>query len=255
LFDGNEFYNNTGFGITIFASGTTPSTGGPSNNIIRNNLIHHNHWWNGAVSPETFGSSGIGMDCGSNNRCYNNVIYSDFSGIAVKWGSPIDNKIYNNTIFNMTTDDAIDIGAGASRTVVKNNIVYGTHATIQNDNSSTVSSNNLVGVNPQFVNSGAANFRLQSSSPAINNGVVLSETSPDYDGVTRPQGTAYDMGAFEFVGGVAPDTTPPTGSVTFPPSSSTVSGTINITCLATDNIGIANVQFYLDGSPLGGPVT
>lgn len=49
------------------------------------------------------------------------------------------------------------------------------------------------------------------------------------------------------------DTTPPTVSITSPSNSSTVSGTITITATASDNVGVANVQFYLDGVPLGSP--
>jgi len=51
------------------------------------------------------------------------------------------------------------------------------------------------------------------------------------------------------------DVTPPSVSITSPSASSTVSGTITITATATDNVGVANVQFYLDGAPLGSPQT
>ena len=34
--------------------------------------------------------------------------------------------------------------------------------------------------------------------PAIDTGKALSRVKTDYDGISRPQGNAYDIGAFEF---------------------------------------------------------
>src|SRR6266581_100807 len=49
----------------------------------------------------------------------------------------------------------------------------------------------------------------------------------------------------------SPDTTPPTVSITSPANGATVSGTINVTASASDNQGVAGVQFQLDGANLG----
>ena len=49
---------------------------------------------------------------------------------------------------------------------------------------------------------------------------------------------------------VIPDTSPPAVTMTAPANNSTVSGTINVTANATDNIGVAGVQFLLDGANL-----
>jgi chitodextrinase len=49
----------------------------------------------------------------------------------------------------------------------------------------------------------------------------------------------------------APDTTPPTVSVTAPAGGASVSGTVNVTANASDNMGVAGVQFQLDGANLG----
>jgi hypothetical protein len=51
------------------------------------------------------------------------------------------------------------------------------------------------------------------------------------------------------------DTTPPTASVTSPTSGSTVAGTVSVTATAADNVGVASVQFLVDGANLGSPVT
>ena len=43
----------------------------------------------------------------------------------------------------------------------------------------------------------APDFRLRSDSPAIDAGLPLPEVLEDADGVRRPQGTGYDLGAYE----------------------------------------------------------
>jgi beta-lactamase superfamily II metal-dependent hydrolase len=46
----------------------------------------------------------------------------------------------------------------------------------------------------------------------------------------------------------APDTTPPATAITAPGAGSTVSGTVSVTASASDNVGVARVEFYLDGA-------
>ncbi len=48
-----------------------------------------------------------------------------------------------------------------------------------------------------------------------------------------------------------PDTTPPAVSLTVPTSGQTVSGSITVSATAADNVGVAGVQFELDGTNLG----
>jgi hypothetical protein len=55
-----------------------------------------------------------------------------------------------------------------------------------------------------------------------------------YDDVTVTTGT--------------PDTTPPTTSITAPANGATVSGTVNVTASASDNVGVVKVEFYIDGA-------
>ena len=47
------------------------------------------------------------------------------------------------------------------------------------------------------------------------------------------------------------DTTPPTVSITAPSNGATVSGTVSVTATASDNVGVASVQFQLDGANVG----
>lgn len=58
--------------------------------------------------------------------------------------------------------------------------------------------NDLWNVNPMFVNSAGGNFRLLTGSPLINKGMMLSMVTADFDGRARPQGSAYDIGAYEW---------------------------------------------------------
>src|SRR5436190_1071820 len=53
-----------------------------------------------------------------------------------------------------------------------------------------------------------------------------------------------------YVTSIGPDLTAPTVSITAP-AAGNVSGTINVTATATDNIGVTGVQFLLDGANLG----
>jgi hypothetical protein len=51
------------------------------------------------------------------------------------------------------------------------------------------------------------------------------------------------------------DKTPPTVSITSPAANATVSGTISVSANASDNVGVAGVQFQIDGANLGAEVT
>ena len=54
---------------------------------------------------------------------------------------------------------------------------------------------------------------------------------------------------------VANDTTPPTVAVTSPVSGATVTGTLALVATGSDNVGVAGIQFTLDGVNLGAEVT
>ena len=68
---------------------------------------------------------------------------------------------------------------------------------------------------------------------------------------TRPVGTAnWVMQVATFKAAAATgDTTPPTAAITAP--TGTVSGTVTVTANATDNVGVAGVQFLVDNNALG----
>src|SRR3989442_564141 len=57
--------------------------------------------------------------------------------------------------------------------------------------------------------------------------------------------------AFDVTGVAISDTAPPTVAITAPSAGATVSGTITVSANASDDVGVAGVQFMLDGAPLG----
>jgi chitodextrinase len=75
-----------------------------------------------------------------------------------------------------------------------------------------------------------------------------------YNRALTPAEIQADLGAA--VGGASPpDTVAPAVSVTSPAGGTTVTSVVSVAANATDNVGVASVQFLLDGAPLGSPVT
>jgi len=127
------------------------------------------------------------------------------SGQHVKW-SGFANDVFNDRLFIITevTADQItsyNIYLRASGPVET--------ATVTGEKwiLTTLSSNDLQSAweptaqnsDPLFVNP-VSDFNLQASSPAIDNGVDLgSQYNLDFDGLTRPQGSGWDIGAYEYI--------------------------------------------------------
>ncbi len=68
----------------------------------------------------------------------------------------------------------------------------------------------LHGVNgdPLLVSASTSDFTLQSTSPCINAGANVGLIK-DFAGISVPQGSSPDIGAYEYVGAAPTDTTPP----------------------------------------------
>jgi hypothetical protein len=101
-------------------------------------------------------------------------------------------------------------GSAYRTTYYENNIVVATNVTtVVNGTSCTLAHNVLLpytdaaGSNtvadPQFVDGPAKDYHLKPASPAIDAAVPSASVlaTPDFDGVTRPQGPQPDIGAFE----------------------------------------------------------
>ncbi|MGH2974199.1 MAG: Ig-like domain-containing protein [Solirubrobacterales bacterium] len=88
--------------------------------------------------------------------------------------------------------------------------------------------------------------RQTSPTPLGGTPVTLNDTAPTND---RWNLTTVEVLPDE--GGAPPDTTPPTVSLIAPSPGATLSGTANLSASASDASGIAAVQFFLDGNPVG----
>jgi parallel beta-helix repeat protein len=125
------------------------------------------------------------------------------AALLVATGGSDAAKIYQNTV-TANAMIGIHLSSGSGGTLVENNIAYGNTPNNLVDDASSTLTTNLVGVNPVFVNPSGNNFQLTVGSPAIDAGTTNAYTT-DILGVTRPQGSAFDIGAYEFVVGPAPN--------------------------------------------------
>jgi hypothetical protein len=194
LLDGCEAYANGGEGIQIYRGGGINGVNA-SYNAVRNCKLHDNG--TGGMSANI----GLGIYTGEGNVAYNNVVWHNGIGIAVEIGAT-NSLVYNNTIYDNFGDGGIRIGYTRPRsvhTLVRNNIIYkNAKKDILDYGLETIADHNLLNdTDPRFVDPARRDFHLCPESPAIDGGETLEEVSTDRDGVARPQGQAYDLGAYE----------------------------------------------------------
>ena len=205
-------YNTTAYagnGISVSTDNTT----------IRYNTMHDHHRNGGMWSK------------GDNLIWSYNISYSNAFGAWVKSGS-INTVFYNNVIFNATICGLKKLSGGSG--MFKNNIIWCSNPSdlvyqINIEGASWTSNNNVIGPeaegfisyggnkyntfadysssefqdqnsisdNPLLTDPSNHDFTLQSFSPCIDSGVGVS-LFHDIHGILIPQGTAVDIGAFEY---------------------------------------------------------
>jgi parallel beta-helix repeat protein len=189
LIEGNEAYNNSGFGFHVFSSITNDSV---NRNLVTRNYAHHN-------------GSGIVMGPGAANVASYNIVTNDIREYAIAAYNGCSNcKIIHNTVYG-NTGDGIQARSGSSNAIITNNISYNnTGADLIEYNTTTktaVFTNNLCDaaatncaivsgtVGNVFVDAAGGNFGLVAGSAAINAGANVTGFAKN--------GTLPDVGAFE----------------------------------------------------------
>jgi hypothetical protein len=113
----------------------------------------------------------------------------------------LQHTVYHNRGEGLSIANADNGPNGTRNTDVRNNIVYRNESGITDyAKTGTILSNNFEG-DPKFLDATAGDFHLQKDSPAIDKGADLKRqgVATDFEGNSRPQGRAFDIGAFEFI--------------------------------------------------------
>jgi hypothetical protein len=150
---------------------------------------------------------------------YNNIFYkcgvdnaAAFfigSGSTTSW-APGDNAIIRNNVFlgcdpvgNIQPTWGWFVVQTGTNTVDDHNYFGGIGYAAK-----SVSETGMVnGGDPRFVNESALDFHLQTNSPLKDMGVTIASFNNDKDGISRPQGAAWDIGPYE-ISSASPNTNP-----------------------------------------------
>ena len=190
-----EVYNNNSDGIDIDADGT----------VIDGCIVYNN-----GIPGEGTPSWGVGIKVWKDSKIINCVLYHNGYG---KDGNPgISIAGPNCLVANCVISDSQDAGivTGGSVKLV-NNIFYKERTAVRADGNGSynMDSTNIefycesetseksLKVDPKFVNP-PSDFHLKAGSPAIDAGIKVDKVATDAEGVNRPQGKNFDIGAYEF---------------------------------------------------------
>ena len=172
--------------------------------IIERNELHH------------CGDTGISIGQPSSATLVNNLVYANTNGIEVKDGAMA--RIVNNTVAD-NERGGIRLheehpGEGGGNATVVNSIVWGNETDLEMDPLSTVTvtysdiysvtgtvvfpgGGNII-ADPLFRNPQNGDYRLLEDSLCVDAGTPLGAPDEDIQGVYRPHGDGYDLGAHEF---------------------------------------------------------
>jgi len=127
----------------------------------------------------------------------NTVAFNELGGLVVG-GGDVSNITVRNNIFAYNRRYGIAVTDDAEGTRIDTNLFYrNTSRDLRLETETVVIGENTTAP-PRFVRGSARNFHLTRRSAAIDRAMVAYAKAVDLDGVTRPQGRAPDIGAFEW---------------------------------------------------------
>ncbi|HEV2610329.1 MAG TPA: right-handed parallel beta-helix repeat-containing protein [Noviherbaspirillum sp.] len=188
---------------------------------ILGNVVHHigytgcqyyqgiYHQTTGAIKNNVvykIGKTAIQLWHDANNTVIaNNTVFSSDVGIKVGGGGFYHNAINdythvsNNIVFD-NVDGIREVGVTGTHNTYTNNLVFrNSNISVHLKNGNTHSG--TIKADPQFVNyirDGGGDYRLKSTSPAVNKGSATYAPPTDIVGTPRPQGGVDDLGAYEY---------------------------------------------------------
>jgi len=137
---------------------------------------------------------------GSWVRAQNVVIYD--VGAAVRYEDDIENlRLWHLTLGGDVIAPFVEASSDNSVLDVRNLLLLGTTLPAE-----AVGGSNLVVDGDAFVNAVGHDYHLEVGSPAIDQGEAIPEVTLDHDAVSRPQGAAPDVGAYEWCETCVPQT-------------------------------------------------
>ncbi len=203
-------YNNTvhdnDIGIEVFNS---------SGVRVFNNVVYHNGFTPGQYTGNPTYGDGMTLQgfTAQDLQVYSNTVYNN-QNIGVQFGpTPTAGITTRNNIMMNNGNYEIESNGGGSNgnfdydliadssgvTLIRwNNTNYSSLANFLARGGNTTWTH-AVGTNATFVDVAANNYHLTSTSAGKDAGATVALFSYDRDNVSRPQGSFWDIGAYEFV--------------------------------------------------------
>ena len=197
-----DVYNNIVYNVRDYhAYALSAERGGTVSNVTFYNNIGYNSKMYGIMIPshgfEAPEKGTLKNITVINNLFFNNGNSNDGGGIYIGgWPSFIEGIIIRNNI--VSKNKIFQIGYDhksndITNMIIENNLIEG----YQNNEHETKGINYIEG-DPKIASPSANIFYLKSSSPAIDKGSSIAAPNEDFNGKTRPYGTGYDIGPFEY---------------------------------------------------------